>query len=70
MLNVYDEVKFLVLVWWGSIKRKIVKPKITWKTVLNWILKTQDEKEWTGFVWVRKGTNGGLLRRGLFILSI
>ena len=68
MCKLYDEAKFIGLVWWGNIKRKFVKPKSRWKTVLNWIFKTQDE-EWTGFVWVRTGRSGRL-RTGLFILSI
>ena len=65
-----DEVKFIGLVWWGNIKRQLVKPKSRWKTALNWVFETYDEKGWTGFVWAKKGKNGGLFRIGLFILSM
>jgi hypothetical protein len=29
--------------------------------ILKWILERQDEVVWTGFIWLRMGTNGGLL---------
>jgi hypothetical protein len=30
-------------------------------TILKWILERQDEMAWIGFIWLRVGTNGGLL---------
>jgi hypothetical protein len=39
----------------------------TWKTqvdgriILKWIFKKWDEGAWTGLIWLRKGTGGGLL---------
>jgi hypothetical protein len=32
------------------------------RTMLLWILKKEDGKVWVGFVWLRIGTSGGLLR--------
>jgi hypothetical protein len=29
--------------------------------ILEWILGTNDGKLWTGFIWLRIGTSGGLL---------
>jgi hypothetical protein len=31
------------------------------KIILEWILRKQDGKVWTGFVWLRIGTSGGPL---------
>jgi hypothetical protein len=30
-------------------------------TILKWILERQDEMVWTGSIWFRIGTSGGLL---------
>jgi hypothetical protein len=34
---------------------------IYWRTLLKLILEKQDWRVWTGFIWHRKGTSGGLL---------
>jgi hypothetical protein len=31
------------------------------RRVLKWIFKEQDMRVWTGFIWLRTGTSGGLL---------
>jgi len=31
------------------------------KVMLGWILRTQSEEVWTGFIWLRIGASGGLL---------
>jgi hypothetical protein len=31
------------------------------KIILKWILRKQDAGVWTGFIWLRIGTRGGLL---------
>jgi hypothetical protein len=31
------------------------------RIILEWILGKQGEKVWTGYIWLRIGTNGGLL---------
>jgi hypothetical protein len=30
-------------------------------TILKWMLKKYDRKAWTGFIWLWRGTRGGLL---------
>jgi hypothetical protein len=35
---------------------------VSGKIILEWILGNQVGKLWTGFIWLRTGTNGGLLR--------
>jgi hypothetical protein len=32
----------------------------TWKIVLKWILGKQGGKVWTGCIWLRIGTSGGM----------
>ena len=41
----------------------IYKPSIYLKgiTILKWILKWLNGKAWTGFIWLKVGTNDGLL---------
>jgi hypothetical protein len=34
---------------------------VDWRIILEWILEKETGKLWTGFVWLRLGTNGGLL---------
>jgi len=34
---------------------------INGRKIINWILKKQRVKMWTGFIWLRTRTNGGLL---------
>jgi hypothetical protein len=31
------------------------------RIILKSVLKNQDERAWTGFIWLRVGTSGGLL---------
>jgi hypothetical protein len=31
------------------------------RTILEWILGKEGDKLWTGFIWLRIGTSGGLL---------
>jgi hypothetical protein len=31
------------------------------KIILEWMLRIQDVREWTEFIWLRIGTTGGLL---------
>jgi hypothetical protein len=32
-----------------------------WRIILKWNLKIYDRRVWTGFIWLSKGTNGGVL---------
>jgi hypothetical protein len=40
--------------WWES-------QNIGEWTILKWILERYDGMEWNGWIWLRIGTNGGLL---------
>jgi hypothetical protein len=31
------------------------------RIILKWILKKYDVRAWTGFIWLRIGTDGGLM---------
>jgi hypothetical protein len=42
-------------------KRPLRRPRRRGWTILKWILERQDVKVWTGLVWLRIVTNGGLL---------
>jgi hypothetical protein len=35
---------------------------VDWRIILKWITKKWDGEAWTGFIWLRIGTGGGLLR--------
>jgi len=37
------------------------RPRRRWKMILKWILKEQGGRLWTGLIWLRIGTCGGLL---------
>jgi hypothetical protein len=39
-------------------KRSLGRPRRPWELVVKWILHKQD---WTGLIWLRIGTNAGLL---------
>jgi hypothetical protein len=36
-------------------------PGVDLRIILNWIFKKWDEEEWTGLIWLWRGTSGGLL---------
>jgi hypothetical protein len=40
---------------------KLENPYVGGSTILRWILERQDEMVWTGLVWLRIETSGGLL---------
>jgi hypothetical protein len=42
-------------------KRPLGRPRHRWVTILKWILEREDGMVWTGSIWLRIGTNGGLL---------
>jgi hypothetical protein len=45
-------------VWWG--KKPLGKLRRRWRIILKWIFGKWDES-WTGLIWLRIGTGGGLL---------
>jgi hypothetical protein len=48
----------------GKARRKETTSKtdVGERKILKWILEEQDGVAWTGFIWLRIGTSGGLLR--------
>jgi hypothetical protein len=42
-------------------KNPLVKPRRRWEDNIKMILEKQDGVLWTGFIWLRTGTSGGLL---------
>jgi hypothetical protein len=41
-------------------KRRLGRPTRRWGIILEWILGKQGGKVWTGCIWLRRGTSGGL----------
>jgi hypothetical protein len=42
-------------------KRPLGRICVDGRIILEWILRKLGGKGWTGFIWLRIGTNGGLL---------
>jgi len=50
-------------VWWGNLKERddLGDRGIDGRIILKWIFTTWDVGAWTGLIWLRKWTGGGLL---------
>jgi len=42
-------------------EKTLGRPRCRWKIILKWIFKSWFELAWTGLLWLRRGTGGGLL---------
>jgi hypothetical protein len=42
-------------------KRPLGRLRRRWRIILRWILEREDGVVWTGLIWLRIGTSGGLL---------
>jgi hypothetical protein len=51
-------------------RRPLGRPKSRWQDNIKHILKKQDEKSCTGFVWLRIKTSGGLLQKMIMNLWV
>jgi len=51
------------LFWWGGLMEgdHLEDPNLDGKIRLNWIYKKWDRVSWTGLIWFRIETGGGLL---------
>jgi hypothetical protein len=48
--------------YWGKLKPAYLGDKVVdGRILLKWILKKQDMRMWTRFIWHRTGSSGGLL---------
>jgi hypothetical protein len=45
-----------------EIKKPLGRPGVGWRVILKWFLEKQDLVVWTGLIWPRMVTCGGLLR--------
>jgi hypothetical protein len=49
--------------WSKNLKeRDHLEERRRWEDNIRWILEKQDGKVWSGYIWLRIGTSGGLLR--------
>jgi hypothetical protein len=53
---------YRILVGKSEGRRPLLRPRRSWEDIiLRWILETYDGVVWTGLIWLRMGTSGGLL---------
>jgi hypothetical protein len=45
-----------------EMKRPLGKPRRRWEDNIIWVLGKEGGKVWTGCVWLRNGTSGGIVR--------
>jgi hypothetical protein len=46
---------------WDKGENHLEDPRVDGRTILKWIFKKWDGRAWTGLIWLRIGTGGGLL---------
>jgi hypothetical protein len=42
-------------------KKPLVRARGRWEEIFRWIFRKWDGEAWTGLIWLRTGTGGGLL---------
>jgi len=63
VLNVRRESQIIIIFWWGKLegKRELGRRRREWENSVETGLKELDGRQWTGLIWLRIGTRGGLL---------
>jgi hypothetical protein len=49
--------------WWGDLEERVHVEDLgtDGRVILKWIINTLEREEWTGLIWPKMGTGGGLL---------
>ena len=49
--------------WWGNLGERdnTEDPGLDGRIIIRWIFRKWDEGTWTGLIWLRTGTGGGIL---------
>ena len=52
--------------WWGNVRERdrLEYPGVDGKIILRLIFRTWDVRSWTGLLWLKIGTGGGLCECG------
>jgi hypothetical protein len=60
--STYGEREAYTGFWWGILRERdhLGDPGLDGRIILNWIFKKWDMRAWTGLIWLRIGTGGGL----------
>ena len=46
--------------WWGNLRGRdhLEDPGLDRRTILRWIFRKSEGEEWSGLIWLRRGTDG------------